>query len=390
MPHPLAHRLADAWRQEGPTALETPGQVGEKSQQVIQEALLDHGFQAVFHEAMQLLSENERTGCSLLQREAERLACVHSWLEDGVPGREMALLALPCGANAAWLAHWLQTPEHQQALGSTLVEHLAESWAIPTEAIERLVLFPAPVTPDAVAALSSDGRRSLVEEMMQRNRQGEAFQHLHDALILPVEGDPFSTSLGTEGLLLFAVGVHTGWSIDQVSEASDHVRDMVQEQLEGPDLQRAEEAWMERWSALPDFPLLAYVPCPTSLNQGLMHLLHARVMAARLASEDPEDLTGQLETQHALRFAPVLQFTAAPAPQDPEIFQIDAVTDRGPLPTIKVSYHWALASGPLALQTLLTEAFDMNQAGSNPARLISSEPLHPAWQHAHPPAPGLH
>lgn len=402
MPLTLSQRLADAWRKEGAHALESLGPLGEESHQVIQEALLEHAFQATFHQALGLLSDKERDGVGLIQREAERLACLHSWIEPTRPGREMVLLALPCGTNAANLSYWLQEGDNRYSLGSVLVEHLAECWALSEEAIERVVLFPAPVSPEAVAALSSDGRRKLVEEMMQRDHQGPVFQHLQEALIEPGDADPLTSQLGSEGLLLFAVGVHTEWSSDEISDPSENVREMLQEQIDPAEVQLREAAWLDRWTSLPDFPLMAYVPQPTSLTRGLMQVLQARVMNTRLAFEDPEQLVEQISGHHDLQFAPILRFQAAPAPADPLTMEIKAWTTRGALPAIEISTHWALAGGPVELQVLLTQAFDLSPSmlqqtaerfpysAEGAAMAAPSEPLHPAWQRALPPAPGLH
>jgi hypothetical protein len=124
-----------------------------------------------------------------------------------------------------------------------------------------------------------------------------------------------------------------------------------------------------------------------------MQLLMAKVMSTRLMAEDSEQLLDHIEQENDLGLTPVLHFEASPSVDDPSRMNIQAMTSNGSLPAIEVSYHWALTNGPHALQVLLAEAFGMGEephASFRQSAPMESEPLHPGWKRALPPAPGLH
>ncbi len=388
MASPLAQRLATAWINEGPEAWATQGPLGEETTRAVEEALLEHCFQSTLNEAIGLMDEKQREGVSLLQREAERLSCLTNW--PGETGREMALLALPCGTDAGGLAHWLLQPNHRQAIGHAFVRHLASRWKISEDAMEKMVLFPVPVTPESVASLTSDARRRLLEELMAGQNNGEIFQHLMGSRVEPSVATSVAHLLPSEGLLLFAVGVRTDWQRLEGSDPSDRMRDMLHEQLPAEEVQAFEEDWMALWARLPDVPPLAYTPQPTSLIHGLMQLLHSRVMNVRFAHEDSDTLLNQLENHQPVTFSRVSKFRASHVPGNPRRMQIEAFTETGPLPIIDVSNDWALANGMLALQVLLAQAFDIGTPQWEGAAEAAPHALHPAWDRALPPAPGLH
>lgn len=392
----IAQQLAEAWLEEHPQILARGQGLGERARRLVEEALDQHAFAAVLHACAPMVSQTGPGSVGTLQREAERLACQDRCAAgQEAKGLECLLFALPISGALEEFGAWVSTPGNAPELASKAGDYLARLLGMASDEVERLEALPFLLSPAVVAAWTPDTRRSLLLEMLggaePRRIHGIVEQH---RLLLDAP-TPDKLMLG-EAMWVLAATVQTHWDTGH-GERTQRLAALAAGTLDDAVLDEAEAEWTQSLEGM-GLPDLAFLLPPTGLNDGLFQTLRAHLMSARLAHHTPASLRDILLENDRSDVDPVTALACFQAPDG--MLVLKAHSTHGPLPTLRISPHWALIEGEHAWKEAVWESFDMPEDtpldGDAPlltAPAASPQDLegdHPAWKRAHPAPPGVH
>lgn len=389
----IANDLAQAWQEEYEHFLREGGMLGDRTRQLVMEALGRKSFQAVFSQCAPVVAQSGPGSAGALQREAERLACQDLCLASPTrveKGVECFLLAVPCSGTTDEFSRWLEEGSHAEQLKAKVRAHLALLLDIPLTDVRKLEALPFLLPPPAVASMTPDARRALLHELLNTSDPvpGPALRFAAQHQRLSQSGALLNAVVLGEGLWLMAASLRTDWE-NEDSPSAQRLSDLSSGTLDEDLLAQAEDRWGEAIADL-DMPELAFIPQPLSINDGLMRTLQAHLMSSRLAAYSADHLRERLRANE-------LQ---VPAIVHLECFQnaqgwivIKAQSEEGLLPQLQVSPHWAFTEGERAWEAALTEAFQLEGApfeARETAAPAEEEGDHPAWKIAQPVSKRIH
>lgn len=389
----IANDLAQAWQEEYEHFLREGGMLGDRTRQLVMEALGQQSFQAVFSQCAPVVTRSGPGSAAALQREAERLACQDLYLSSPTQvekGVECFLLAVPCSGTTDEFSRWLEEGNHASQLKEKVRTHLALLLDIPLSDVRKLEALPFLLPPPAVASMTPDARRALLHELLNKAEPlpGPALRFVTQHQRLPQTGAPSQAVVLGEGLWLMAASLKTDWE-NEDSSSAQRLSDLSSGTLDEDLLTQAEELWTLAIADL-DMPELAFVPQPLSLNDGLMRTLQAHLMSSRLAAYSADHLREHLRSNE-LQVPAIIHLECFRNSQGWVIIQ--AQSEEGPLPQLQISPHWALTEGEQAWESALTEAFQLQGVPletQEPPAPSEEEGDHPAWKIAQPASKRIH
>lgn len=389
----IANDLAQAWQEEYEHFLREGGMLGDRTRQLVMEALGQQSFQAVFSQCAPVVARSGPGSAGALQREAERLACQDLCLSSPTQvekGVECFLLAVPCSGTTDEFSRWLEEGSHAIQLKEKVRAHLALLLDIPLSDVRKLEALPFLLPPPAVASMTPDARRALLHELLNKAEPfpGPALRFVTQHQRLPQTGAPSQAVVLGEGLWLMAASLRTDWE-NEDSPGAQRLSDLSSGTLDEDLLAQAEERWTLAIAEL-NMPELAFIPQPLSLNDGLMRTLQAHLMSSRLAAYSADHLRERLRTNE-LQVPAIIHLECFQNAQGWMVIQ--AHSEEGPLPQLQISPYWALTEGEQAWESALAEAFQLQgvpfeaQEASTPSE---EEGDHPAWKIAQPVSKRIH
>lgn len=403
----MAQALVTAWtrsRQAPATPVPEGMPLDDGTLDVVSEALLWGNFDQALALAAPELRRIDPQAPQEIQREAERLACRDAWLpetEQDLPrpgfGQECLLMAVPCSGTAGEMAQWLTQDDQRARLLGAVRAHLARLLNLPADRVLQLEALPGLTHPEAVASLSANSRRRLLHEMLRDGLpppEPAAWPAGAISGVLRGNTVPLARTFRlNEGVWLVAARVETRWDSSE-EDADDRLYDLAMGMLDEHVVEQTESLWDQALAELPTLPVLAFVPQPLSVNAALIRTLQAHLLSARLQGVPHDSLLENLR-DNALHLARVVRLSHHRDPQGNVVLL--AETEDKALPTVKVSFPWAMIEGPQAFEEVLAEAFGLEPQPSPvpvesvPAAVMPTaagvdprawEGDHPAWGRA--------